>query len=303
MQDAATMIGAAANIATVLAAIIVPFALFIRRRYQRTIGSRRKLVGQIDKLSCNVQTVYVDGLFGQPLFVRKGDNAVERVYLTPHAYVQVVADENDSVVWWAVTTTDEHFKPRFFLPPMSLNEDGWRVQLNKSNFADLASSPSGARWVVGARRFWFVESYYFGNPGHYQRYLVGHNDAGVGVMHVAHGERLPTVYGDLVSQSGESTEPCDQSILEDYASTFHAERSGTVVNTFGVMRPSPTAAESDLLRKWGLGPDLDYIRVRNSTAARLPSWWWINRNPLFSWRMRRQWRRMRREVASGTGGN
>jgi len=39
-----------------------------------------------------------------------------------------------------------------------------------------------------------------------------------------------TVYGDLVSQSSEkSTTPCDQLILDDYASTFHAERRGIIV--------------------------------------------------------------------------
>jgi len=124
------MLGIAANTATVLAAIIVPSALGIRRRYQRTIGSRCELVGQIDKLSCNVQAAYVDGLFGQPLFVRKSDNA-ERVHLTSHAYVKIVADDSDSVIWWAVTTTDKHFKPQFFLPPMTLNDTGWRVQLTK----------------------------------------------------------------------------------------------------------------------------------------------------------------------------
>jgi hypothetical protein len=296
LPDAATMLSIAANTATVLAAIIVPFALGLRRRYQRTIGSRRKLVGQIDKLSCNVQTAYVDGLLGPPLFVRKSDNATERVYLTPHAYVQIVADDGDSVVWWAVTTTDKHFKPRFYLPPMSLDDTGWRVQLNKSSFTDLASSPLGVRWEVGARRFRVVESYYFGNPGHYQRYLVAYNDAGVGAVHVD-DKRPPINYGDLMSRPEESMTPNDQPILEDYASTFRADRGGTVVNSFGVMRPSAGDAETELLRQWGLGPDLDYIRVLNSTAATLPSWWRINRNPLFPWRMRRQWQRMRREAA------
>jgi hypothetical protein len=226
--DAATAIGVAANIATLLAAIVVPTALGVRRRYQRTIGSRRKLVSQIDKLSCNVQTAYVDDLFGQPLFIRKSKQATERIYLTSHAYVQVVVDDSDSVIWWAVTTTDKHFKPQFFLPPMRLDDNGWNVELNKSHFADLESMPLGVRWEVGARRFRFVESYYFGNPGHYQRYLVGYNDAGVGAVHV--DDKRPRInYGDLVPRAEESTPPAQQPFFKDYSSDFLPERSGTVV--------------------------------------------------------------------------
>jgi hypothetical protein len=241
-----------------------------------------------------VQTAYVDDLFGQPLFIRKSKQATERIYLTSHAYVQVVVDDSDSVIWWAVTTTDKHFKPQFFLPPMRLDDNGWNVELNKSHFADLESMPLGVRWEVGARRFRFVESYYFGNPGHYQRYLVGYNDAGVGAVHV--DDKRPRInYGDLVPRAEESTPPAQQPFFKDYSSDFLPERSGTVVNTFGVMRSSCGDAENELLRQWGLGPDGDYIRVINSTAARLRSWWRINRNPLFTWRMRRQWRRMRRE--------
>lgn len=293
--DATTTIGVVANIATILAAVIVPTVFGIRRRYQRTIGSRHNLTAQIDRLSCNVQATYVDSLFGSPLFLRNCAKATERVYLTPHAYVQVVVDDSNSVIWWAVTTTDKNFKPQFFLPPMSLDDEGWTVQLNKSNFADVDSSPSGVRWEVGARRFRVVESYNFANPGCYQRYLVGYNDAGIGAVHVDY-KRLPVASGDLVPRSEESSALQDQPAVEDYALTIRAERSGTVVNTFGVMRPYSGDTETELLRLWGLGPDREYIRVLNSTAARLPSWWRTNHNPLFTRHMRREWRRMRGEL-------
>lgn len=294
-------IGTVANIATILTIIILPVAFGAYRLYQRTLGSRRKLAAQLDKLSCNMQAAYIDDLFGHPLFIRKAPAAAERLYRTRHAYVQVVVDNSDSVVWWAVTTTDKHFKPCFFLAPVSLDDTGWNVQLNKSAFADARNTPSSASWDVRARRFSVVESYYFGNPGDYQTYLVGYNDAGIGTIDFGESSRpLPSGYGDLVAPSEDGGTARGVLTPEEYLTAFNAERSGTVVNTFGVVRPWLGDAETELLQLWGLGPDLDYVRVLTSTAARLPSWWRTNRNPLFPRRMRREWRRMKREVKLST---
>lgn len=298
--NASTAIGTITNMATLLAIVVVPTIIAVRKRYQRTIGSRRKLAEQVDKLSCNVQTTYIDTLFGTPLFIRTRGEVTERVYLSPHAYIQVVVDDSESVVWWAVTTQDKRFKPRFFLPPMSLDDNGRSVQLNRSKLAELNAIPESASWDFRARRFSVVESYYFGNPGAYQTYLIGYNDAGVG--DIGFGELLHqplSGYGYLLIPPEDGT-PRDALTSDEYMSTFNVVRGGTVVNTFGVVRPWLGDAEAELLQLWGLGPDLDHVRVLTSTAARLPSWWRINRNPLFPRRMRREWRRMRREVQSPT---
>lgn len=60
-------------------------------------------------------------------------------------------------------------------------------------------SVNGTRLAVGARRFGYAESFYFGNPGNYQSYLLAYNDAGVGEFSLP--RLLPSIAtGDLLDK-------------------------------------------------------------------------------------------------------
>ena len=52
------------------------------------------------------------------------------------------------------------------------------MKLGRSNFADIKTSWStdGHALRVGAHNFEYAESYYFGNPGNYQHYVLSHNE-------------------------------------------------------------------------------------------------------------------------------
>jgi hypothetical protein len=42
------------------------------------------------------------------------------------------------------------------------------------------AEPEGRSLNIAARRYEYSESYWFGNRGSYQRYVLSHNDAGTG---------------------------------------------------------------------------------------------------------------------------
>lgn len=56
------------------------------------------------------------------------------------------------------------------------------ASLGNSRFSDVRTwaGPDGRSLNIAARRREYSESYWFGNPGNYQRYVLSHNDAGIG---------------------------------------------------------------------------------------------------------------------------
>lgn len=240
------------------------------RVYRRTIGSRTALAGQLAKLSCDIRTEFVDQVLGvTPTFLRTRDDLTERVYSTPHAYIQTVADPDGSIVWWAVTTIDKRFKPRITLPPMSSDSRRWSVQLGATRFAQL-DEPSFIRWYIGARRYWYAEGYYFGNPGSYLTYVVSRSDLG-GVGEVAfdgrHALALRThAQGEL--PSGESIIERPQDLEPAAFAPMALVRQGTTINTFGV-----GSSRIDLMRfTWMIGADSDQVRLLRSITVSHPGW-------------------------------
>jgi hypothetical protein len=56
-----------------------------------------------------------------------------------------------------------------------------KIKIQSLKFTELQKfGPDGKRCVIGANRFGYSESFYFGNPGNYQHYILAHNDAGPG---------------------------------------------------------------------------------------------------------------------------
>lgn len=166
-----------ASTATVFSFLVVA-GTAIAAKYRRTIGSRRHIASQLNQLACGVTREYVNGLLGVPAFHRRLTDEVEEfVYRTPHAWVQILTNMDGDVARVAITATDRKFKFR----TTCLTFRHLSIRLLKDSFTaatESGSAPEGVSISIGARRFSYAESFYFGNPGNYQHYVLAYNDAG-----------------------------------------------------------------------------------------------------------------------------
>jgi hypothetical protein len=120
-----------------------------------------------------MQIEYFVHVLGQPAqYVnhQADEEEVEYVFALPDAYVQAVTDAHGKVGLFAVTTRNKRFHPSLNYHPGGAAE--MQIRLGRTHFSDLADQPSGVRGWIGARRGGYAESYYYGNPGHYQTYIV-----------------------------------------------------------------------------------------------------------------------------------
>lgn len=120
----------------------------------------------------------------------------EHFFIKPDHYVHVVTDADDTVACFSITARSTGFRPTFTAPNRMALADrirNWRrwrvwprpllkVQLNKTRFAgapQLASSSDDDdetyvrvyAWM-GARAYAYAEAHDFGNPGHYQTFVL-----------------------------------------------------------------------------------------------------------------------------------
>jgi hypothetical protein len=162
------------------AAILAGGYRAIKAILQRTILSRRYLAASLNQLACGTTTEYTDSILGPPAFRRAlpHDNEYEEhIYRTSHAWIQTIVRTADkSVDSFAITVTD----PRFAFPTRELTNNNLDIRLGHTRFSDIEHDPDGYRIWWGANRSLHAESYYFGNPGNYQTYVLARNDAGTG---------------------------------------------------------------------------------------------------------------------------
>lgn len=130
------------------------------------------------RLSPDTTIEYFTSVLGAPQFRNAQSKMREYIYVHPKYYVQAVADTDDVVQVFAVTTRNRSFSPVFDLKVLTRSDFQFVVELGKTTFADLNERPTHVSSSFGARRQWYHESYYFGNPGNYLTYVVAHADAG-----------------------------------------------------------------------------------------------------------------------------
>jgi hypothetical protein len=186
----------------------------VRALYGATpFGRRRHLSRQLAKIGCGVRVGYVSGLLGPPAFVtsppgpRQGrvtanqlesqpqeiEPLTEVVYVHEDAFVQLLVGgqggslDDRPVRVYAVTTRHKRFRPRLTFQYFHVFEDRYGrpvLRLGHTTFEELSDRINWLPQVLcgwqGARRVAWAESYYLGNPGGYQTYVVARNDAGVG---------------------------------------------------------------------------------------------------------------------------
>jgi hypothetical protein len=235
------------------------------RAYARTFGSRRLLAVRLNQLAAGVTIRYVEERLGAPAFVRtmplpsgqtadqSGRTLREQVYHTRHAWVQVLTDQ-DAVVRFSITVTD----PRFHFQVQDLTFGHLEARLGRTRFSGIRTvyQPEGRSLNIAARRYEYSESYWFGNPGNFQRYVLSHNDAGSGHFGFSILQHGPgwCQEGSLRFDEPPAVIPPAFDSDADYARQFRGE---TTVNTLTILGPARPLAELAQPR----GPDADYVRV------------------------------------------
>jgi hypothetical protein len=245
--------------------------------YHRTLGSRRDLAKLLNQVAAGVTTRYLEERFGAPAFVRASQVRVQRpdltfthapvseqVYRTRHAWLQVLTDEHDAVIRFSITVTD----PRFRFQIRDLTVYNLDVKLGHTRFSSIQRDPDGRSLWIGARRYGYSESFYFGNPGNYQHFVLSKNDAGVGSFgFLALPADIGGFYQDGFLQLGDvgGAPPPGIPVFDPaapYAKGFRSETTIDTLTVLGADYGTATLAEPR-------GPDADYVRVLSSSAWEL----------------------------------
>lgn len=189
------------DVATIVAGVLA--ALTLSRAsselFWRTLGRRWDWYRRLRRLGTGVQLQYfeevlqlrpalrrtVDLLDEDDPEPREEDDLVgESVFITEYFYLQVITDRIQTVLAYSVTTRRRRFRPVFYAP----RRPPWwsrlarrqhfdvRVVLGKTRFGDVQRRRELWPMIessVGARVWSYSETWYFGNPGLYQRYVLG----------------------------------------------------------------------------------------------------------------------------------
>lgn len=258
-----------ATVVELTGALVTSAALFqgARTFWRRTIGRRRHAARKIRQLAPQYRIEFYESILGQAAVTWRADSGgetfTEWIWIDPLFFVQAVTGERDgSVLRWAVTSREKNFRPRLVLLPGT--ERPVRLRLNSSAFTDLYEhEPQEIFCSVGARRYWYWEKHWFGNPGLYKHFFQGINSAGWSSG--SEVERLIAMQGAVEAH--------------DY--------SAEVIRRFRKTEPLNTYGETAVAWRgdpFDIGPDADMVRivadwgVRDRVARRVGDW--VSRNIL-----------------------
>jgi hypothetical protein len=194
--------------ALVAAGAVLGFAWTV---YRRTLGRRGDRYGRLARLGTNAQISFFSSVLGEPPAMRRtvesaithyddaGNhyleprNWIECVWIDRDFYVHTVADEDETIHAYSVTTRSKRFRPTFRQPGHWWIDRGSlgrllhlpqtkphpKIKLGKTRFHGLGWPEQAAAWI-GAHNEHYFEAYGGGNPGLYQCFVYSINDAGYG---------------------------------------------------------------------------------------------------------------------------
>jgi hypothetical protein len=188
---AGTQMNWLSDLATITAGIVAAAAVigFVYSTYRRTFGRKWDHYHRLARLGTNAQVSFFSSVLGQPPAMRRrrtlqlGGSTGSQIkpfdYLWADRdyFVAALADGDESILAFAVTTRSKSFRPRFRSARGKVHPI-LEVHLARTRFCDLESRPVAIQSTLGARRVGYREIYYLGNPGAYLYYGCGINDAG-----------------------------------------------------------------------------------------------------------------------------
>lgn len=226
------------------------FAALFRTWFARTLGRRWDRKRRLSKLAPLVQVRYFASILGEPAIKRAAVDFVEYVFVDPLFYVHAIADEEDDAVReYSVTTRSRWFRPKV---KWWTGHRYKTIRLGKTSFSAFDEEPTRISPQVGARRFGYAETYYFGNPGMYQTYMLALNDAGPIKF-----DDLPD-FAELFGFDGIAAEEMQGEQAAIFLKSHQGARfrESARPNTYGVVGPMMEHVPTG----WP-GADLDVVRV------------------------------------------
>lgn len=261
-----SMLPVAAATASIFAALIGA-GKFVVATWQKTIGLRRNQSTLLDQLACGASARFIDELFGTPKFILRRELTEERLYRLPGAWVAVEILD-DAVLAFTITITDQRLR----YSTENLTFGNIQLVLGQSRFGEVSSTltsrRSGQRRWIGARRYGYIQHFYFGNPGGYQNYWLSFNQCGYGIWDNFEGS-----YNYADGSYGQSSDEA-------------SDVATLTINSLTVLgqRYPPTMLD-DFMAREVLGADEDVVRLDVSFGkSRRPSSHWTraNLNGLFT---------------------
>ena len=117
------------------------------------------------------------------LATQQSEDRIKYVFIDKLFYVQAITSGRGTVQYYAVTIRDRRFKVDVPLPNggrYTFNDPPVKIRLGLSTFGSVPWKPESVIASLGARRAWYGEDYYLGNPMNCQRLMLIWNDAGFG---------------------------------------------------------------------------------------------------------------------------
>lgn len=230
----------------------------IQNMYTSTIGKKADLIKRIESLVPGTNIDFFKQKLGDPVFINiaKETQSKDYVFVNKLFYVDATTDLNDKVIYYAVTTRDKNFNPKFKSPIFTVNGDQIVVKLGKTKFSEINSIPINEDGCMGAHNWFYYESHYIGNPGNYQTFAFGLNMAGYGV------EPTKNDVSDLNSMCswGKNVKKLEIDETPNIMSVTVSEfRKNNVINTYLVTEPLGDFTPNSL----GIGVDYNQVRILN----------------------------------------
>lgn len=133
------------------------------------------LYENIDKLNTGAQVAYFDKLIGKPVMIKPWLNKQfpkykEYDYVNDDFFVKSIADETNTVLYYAVTTRKDGFNPKL---PLVFGEN---LKLGKTKISDInTAQPESIMLDYSAKFLYYHENYDYGGVGSYRYYLIGYS--------------------------------------------------------------------------------------------------------------------------------
>lgn len=147
--------------------------------YNNYIKQKRAEDG-LEMINTGVSIQHVKSIFGAPIreehLLDKG--AHQYFYSFKNFYLQVVYNNNNTVVFFSVTSKSEDFKPK--IPYLTrFVDDDFIVTTLGGKFEEYSESSNFISSSLTSKFFDYYEHIYLGNPGNYRNLYLGFNPAGI----------------------------------------------------------------------------------------------------------------------------
>src|SRR5258708_4505212 len=202
--------------------------------FLNTVLEKETLAKKVATLAPEEHIGVYKHVLGEPTIINHNEKnrTKEYVFVNKYFYVDSVTDNDDKVIYFAITTRDASFNPVFTSPGYPKNIPSFTITLGKTTFSDLkndnANLPEFITGCAGAHNVGYYETHYLGNPGDYEDFGFGDNESGY------------VTNRDLLYSSLPSTLPfCDGTtdISDEKLQQIKELRATEAINTYAVAAP------------------------------------------------------------------